>query len=321
MLSAAVENSFGAVVITDTAGAIEYVSPSFEELTGYHARDVIGRHASILSADDDLDRSIRAAVGAGGQWRGEIKNKRPDGEEYYVLTSIQALRSEDGEITHYVGVNIDITALKEAEERMRAIATAVSDVIVVMDEDGLLLEVLAPRERVELLGLPPPEDLRGSRVHEFLPHDQAEWVLEFVRETISSGKPREAEALLDLPSGPTWVSSRSAPLSLGDGRTVAVIHALDITERKRLEEELQRLREETEAEAEEGVKRAAEYGLTFRETTVLNLIARGRSDREIAALLGLSPFTVNKHSSNLVRKLGARSRSQAAARAVREYII
>ena len=48
-----------------------------------------------------------------------------------------------------------------------------------------------------------------------------------------------------------------------------------------------------------------------------------QSDRykEIASQLGLSPFTVNKHSSNLVRKLGARSRSHAVAQAVRENII
>jgi len=88
-----------------------------------------------------------------------------------------------------------------------------------------------------------------------------------------------------------------------------------------MEEELQRLREEIEARAEEGIDRAAQYALTFREITVLSLIARGNSDKEIADLLGLSPFTVNKHSSNLVRKMRARSRTEAAARAVREGII
>ena len=440
---AAVENSFGAVVIADTAGAIEYVNPSFEELTGRHACDVIGRHVSVLSGDEELDQSIWAAVSADGQWRGEIKSKRPDGETFCMLASIQPLRSEDGEVMHYIGVNFDITErvkveeelaereaycralmenapdliaevdrdgvisrlnrdpvgttieqvvgktvydfslpethavwrealakvfterervdfearevdgygrvqwcatsiapvctdgavvaavvserditmIKEAEERMRAIASAIADVVVVVDEDGLFLEVLAPTRGEGFLGLPPPEDVRGRRIQEFLPHDQAERALELVRQTVSTGRPGHGDLLLDLPQGPTWLSARSAPLSLGDGRVVAVVHILDISERKRLEDELQRLREETEAEAEEGVKRASEYGLTFREITVLSLIARGKSDKEIAVLLGLSPFTVNKHSSNLVRKLGARSRSQAAARAVREGII
>jgi two-component system NarL family response regulator len=99
------------------------------------------------------------------------------------------------------------------------------------------------------------------------------------------------------------------------------MHAQDVSERVRLEEELQRLREEIEERAEERLARGADSGLTFREVTVLTLMARGKSDKEIAALLGLSPFTVNKHASNLVRKLAARSRTEAAARAVREGII
>ena len=564
MIRAAMDEAYAGVVVTDAAGVIEYANRSFETTSGYCAAELIGRSIAGLSANDRLDESVWAVLSANGHWRGEIKNKRPDGEVYHLLATIEALRSEDGEITHYMGVNTDITervkaeeglaereaywralvesapdhilsvdrdgvitslnwtvpgmtvdeavgqtvfdfveeeyhdawrealagafgggravefevrtvggpletqwyantlsavhdgdaviaaicssrnvtarkkteeelaqreaywralvknapdhiltvdedgviiglnrsvpgiavddvvggtvydfvreeyrdawrealaqvfaggqrvefevgifdvpgktqsyavtisavtegdtvvagvasirnitTLKEAEERMRAIATAVSDAIVVVDEDGVLLEVLAPTAEKGLLQLP-PEEIRGRRAQEFLPHDQAERALEFVRETISSGKAREDEALLDLPLGPRCLSARSAPLRLGDGRVVAVIHILDVTEHKRIEEELQHLREETEAEAEEGVKRASEYGLTFREVTVLSLIARGKSDREIAVLLGLSPFTVNKHSSNLVRKLEARSRSQAAALAVREGII
>ncbi|HEY5625020.1 MAG TPA: PAS domain S-box protein, partial [Dehalococcoidia bacterium] len=434
--------SFAGVLVTDADGVIEYVNRSFETTSGYRAAELIGRSIAGLSEDDDLDQSIAAAVLADGRWSGEIKNKRPDGEALYLLATIQALRSEDGEIRHYVGINIDITgrrkvedelaereaywralvenapdhivtvdrdgvitslnwaapgievddviggtvydwthedyhdawrealaevfgsggrivfgvrtfdvtaqeqwyentlsavydgdtvvagiviirditALKEAEERMRAIATAISDLIVVLDEDGVFVEVLAPTTERGLLRRP-PEDLLGRRVHDFLPHDQAEWALKVVRETIASGKPGEEEAQFELLAGPTWLSFHSALLTLVDGRAAAVIHVLDITERKRLEEELQSLREETEAQAEEGMKRASEYGLTFREITVLSLIARGKSDKEIAALLGLSPFTVNKHSSNLVRKLGSRSRSQASARAVREGII
>ena len=442
MIRAAMDESFAGVVVTDAAGVIEYANRSFETTSGYCAAELIGRPIAGLSANERLDQSVWAVLSADGHWRGEIKNKRPNGEVYHLLATIQALRSEDGEITRYIGVNIDITervkveeelaereaywralvenapdliaevdregviarlnrdpvgstteqvvgktvydfaepeshdvwrdalaraftkgervhfesraadgygevqwyatsiapvctdgevtaaivserditALKEAEERMRAIATAVSDLVVVVDEDGFFLEVLAPTTDIGLLQLP-AEEIRGRRVHEFLPHDQAERALELVRQTVSTGRPGEGELLFDLPQGATWVSARSAPLSLGDGRVVAVIHVLDVSERKRLEEELQSLREETEAKAEEGVKRASEYGLTFREVTVLSLIARGKSDKEIAALLGLSPFTVNKHSSNLVRKLGAHSRSQAAARAVRDGII
>jgi len=266
-------------------------------------RDALTR---VFTESERVDFEVRALDGYG--------------EAGWYATSIAPVCADGGVVVAAVVSERDITTLKESEGRIRAIATAVSDVIVVVDADGVIHEVLAPPKMSRFMAVL-PGDLRGRRIHEFLPPDQAEAELEFVRETISSGQPREDEALLDLPDGPVWLFCRSVPLTLGDGRKVAVVHILDITERKRLEEEVQRLREETEAAAEEGVGRAVEYGLTFREVTVLSLIARGKSDKEIAVLLGLSPFTVNKHSSNLVRKLGASSRSQAAALAVREGII
>ena len=316
---ALVMNAPDHILTVDEDGVITGLNRS---VSGTTVDDVVGRtvYDFVREEYQDVWREALAEVFAGGR-RVEFEVGTfdvPGKTQSYAIT-LSAVCEGDTVVAGVASIR-NITTLKEAEERMRAIATAVSDVIVVIDEDGLFLEVLAPKTEEGLLPLP-PEDVRGRHLREFLPPDQAEQALGFVRATISSGKSREDEALLDLPSGPTWVSSRSAPLSLGDGRTVAVVHALDVSERKRLEEELQRLREETETAAEEGVKRASEYGLTFREVTVLSLIARGKSDKEIAALLGLSPFTVNKHSSNLVRKLGARSRSQAAARAVREGII
>ena len=60
----------------------------------------------------------------------------------------------------------------------------------------------------------------------------------------------------------------------------------------------------------------ARAGLTARELEVLRLLAAGRSDPEIAAVLFLSPRTAQWHLANLLRKLGLRSRA-AAARAAR----
>ncbi|MFT3865508.1 MAG: LuxR C-terminal-related transcriptional regulator [Solirubrobacterales bacterium] len=61
----------------------------------------------------------------------------------------------------------------------------------------------------------------------------------------------------------------------------------------------------------------AEYGLTPRETEVLVLVARGRSNRDAAAILGLSARTVQKHLEHCFRKLGVENRSAAAETAWR----
>jgi DNA-binding NarL/FixJ family response regulator len=60
------------------------------------------------------------------------------------------------------------------------------------------------------------------------------------------------------------------------------------------------------------------YGLTFREVGVLELMAQGASDKEIAATLGVSVFTIYKHVSKILHKMNAASRTEASLRVVRE---
>jgi DNA-binding NarL/FixJ family response regulator len=61
----------------------------------------------------------------------------------------------------------------------------------------------------------------------------------------------------------------------------------------------------------------AAASLSPREREVLDLIARGATNREIAAALHLSPHTIHEHTSSLYRKLGARNRADAVQRAHR----
>ncbi len=95
----------------------------------------------------------------------------------------------------------------------------------------------------------------------------------------------------------------------------------DITERKRAEEALQVAREELEGKVERQMLRRNPYGLTFRELTVLYLVAAGRSDKEIGVELAISPLTAQKHVSNILAKMDAASRTEAAARAIREGLL
>jgi DNA-binding NarL/FixJ family response regulator len=88
-----------------------------------------------------------------------------------------------------------------------------------------------------------------------------------------------------------------------------------------MEEDLERAREELEQKVAVRVRGEPAYGLTFRELTVLHLVAAGSSDRDIAVTLGISPLTVSKHVANILLKMGAASRSEASARAVRESLL
>jgi NarL family two-component system response regulator LiaR len=66
---------------------------------------------------------------------------------------------------------------------------------------------------------------------------------------------------------------------------------------------------------------AARYQITEREREVLKLMVRGLSNNEIAAQLGVSPFTVKNHVSNILAKLGVMSRTEAATLALQEQLV
>ena len=100
---------------------------------------------------------------------------------------------------------------------------------------------------------------------------------------------------------------------------VAIVE--DITKRVRMEETLQQAREELEEKAEREIQEKNPYGLTFREFTVLHLVAAGKADKEIASELGISVLTANKHVSNILSKMNATSRTEAGVRALREGLI
>jgi len=112
----------------------------------------------------------------------------------------------------------------------------------------------------------------------------------------------------------SWVNVR-----LPDGSGIGI--GQDLTEHKRAEEALHVAREELEGRVERQMLRRNPYGLTFRELTVLHLVAAGRTDKEIGLDLGISPLTAHKHLSNILAKMSVASRTEAVARALREGLL
>ena len=118
----AVEQSPSVVVITDTEGNIEYTNPKFTELTGYTSQEVSGENPRLLKSGEQpfgLYRDLWRTVAAGEEWRGELSNRKKNGEIYQELASISPIRNDAGEITHYVKVGEDFTARARAEEGLR----------------------------------------------------------------------------------------------------------------------------------------------------------------------------------------------------------
>lgn len=118
-LTAAVEQSPVAIVITDAEARMEYVNPRFLEMTGYALDEVLGRNPSLLKSGEVVPtvyEEMWKTIAAGLTWRGELVNRRKNGELYWESTTISPIRDGGGRITHYVALKEDITQRKANED-------------------------------------------------------------------------------------------------------------------------------------------------------------------------------------------------------------
>ena len=113
------------MLVTDAQQVILRVNRAFTDITGYAADEVVGRKTSMLKSGRQ-DAAFYAAMSAQlqqeGVWKGEIWNKRKDGEIYPVWLSVTTVKEDSGEATHYVGTIVDITQRKAAETEINDLA-------------------------------------------------------------------------------------------------------------------------------------------------------------------------------------------------------
>jgi sigma-B regulation protein RsbU (phosphoserine phosphatase) len=99
-----------------------YVNEGFERVTGYPAAEVLGRNCRFLQGpgtDPAAAAEIRAAVAEQRECVVEILNYRRDGTAFWNRLSITPVRDELGEVTHYIGIQSDVTARRDAEHGLR----------------------------------------------------------------------------------------------------------------------------------------------------------------------------------------------------------
>ncbi len=115
VLSRGIQQSPALVMITDSNGIIEYINPSFTEVTGYDLDYIIGKNPKILKSGltpPEVYRDLWEHISKGLDWTGEFLNRKKNGELYWVSSVISPILNENNEITNFIAVKQDITALK-----------------------------------------------------------------------------------------------------------------------------------------------------------------------------------------------------------------
>lgn len=117
----AVEEAGHAVVITDQDGTIEYVNPTFETMTGFTKSEAVGRTPQIVKSGkhpDEFYTDLWNTILDGDIWSAQLINRAADGSLFHVDQTIAPVTDSDDAITHFVGIESEITERRLREQRL-----------------------------------------------------------------------------------------------------------------------------------------------------------------------------------------------------------
>ncbi len=121
-LTAAIEQAAEMIIITDLGGKIQYVNPTFVEVTGYSKDEAVGETPRLINSGEqgaEFYEDLWGTLTAGNIWSGRFLNKRKNGEIYTQESTIAPIRNAQGECIGYVGVARDISEQLFMEARLR----------------------------------------------------------------------------------------------------------------------------------------------------------------------------------------------------------
>lgn len=127
LLQLVVNASNDGIVVAEQEGddnILIYVNPAFEKLTGYSADEILYQDCRFLQGDDrdqDALRQLREAIRAGQPCRVTLRNYRKDGSLFWNELSVTPVLNDADQLTYFIGIQKDVTARVEAEQRAEAL--------------------------------------------------------------------------------------------------------------------------------------------------------------------------------------------------------
>lgn len=244
-LSAAVEQCPVGVVITDRNANIEYSNRRFSELTGYTSDELLGKNPRLLQSGRtpaETYENLFHALGNGLEWRGEIQDRKKNGELYWVYEIVSCIRDAQGEITHYLGLQEDISARKLAEDALKESEKTYSLLVessptgIYIAQDGRL--VYANPRLADILGYSPTELIYMDVLSLIFPEDRP-LAEERIEKQLTGEAPGESYQIRGMKENGAHVSLKKSCVRIEyKGRPAVLCNVVDITQEKQMEQRL-----------------------------------------------------------------------------------
>lgn len=279
-----------AVIATDLQGTVTYWGRSAETIYGWTQQEAIGRSVMDIIARDHLSRAaeLLKAIQRDEGWSGEIEMRRKDGSTFPALLSLATTHDADGNLAGSIGVSVDITERKQAEETLRISEERHRQTV---DNSPNPIFAVAPDGRIEnwnpacesVFGYGP--EIIGRHYHALLP-DEAERRTfdELIARVFDGATVRREEISLNTSQGHTrFMDTRL--YSVTDPETGAkrcVFSTTDITERKLAEDALL----ESEERWRTLVQNTPDIIINIDRDGIIQYINRVEEGYDIGAVLG-----------------------------------